>query len=286
MKLSKRKIYFLSFAIGGVLLLIFIHLGANFSKQSGASLVKTTSLINTQPIYSFYKDDDLDGLSNAKEIIYGTDPHNPDTDKDGYDDGREVAYGYDPLKPGEARLKDRKNLNVTLKYFLWAQSKGDRDPQIRKDLLDRFFQAHPKLLEIHLVSLKDIKIENENDSSALKRYFSELAKVSLPEGATNYQTIAKNYNQSSKSLLEDLLSKVNLAYVDLQKIAVPPAAQNLQRDYLTVIRELYQMFQDLADYRKNPVQIELNLRKSKELLALSQQIEKEQESLREKYNLR
>lgn len=45
-----------------------------------------------------FQDTDGDGLSNAEEKLYGTDPYNPDTDGDGYSDGVEVHSGYDPLK--------------------------------------------------------------------------------------------------------------------------------------------------------------------------------------------
>lgn len=44
-------------------------------------------------------DDDNDGLSNAEERRYGTDPENPDTDGDGLSDGDEVKkYHTNPLK--------------------------------------------------------------------------------------------------------------------------------------------------------------------------------------------
>ena len=46
-----------------------------------------------------FLDSDQDGLTDAEEKLYGTDPHNPDTDGDGYSDGAEVKAGYDPLKP-------------------------------------------------------------------------------------------------------------------------------------------------------------------------------------------
>jgi hypothetical protein len=42
-------------------------------------------------------DTDNDGLSDADEQTYGTDPNNPDTDGDGYHDGTEVLHGYSPL---------------------------------------------------------------------------------------------------------------------------------------------------------------------------------------------
>lgn len=45
-------------------------------------------------------DPDHDGLNNAEERLYGTDPNNPDTDGDGYSDGEEVKNGYNPLGAG------------------------------------------------------------------------------------------------------------------------------------------------------------------------------------------
>ena len=42
-------------------------------------------------------DADKDGLSNAEEEDYGTDPNVADTDGDGLGDGDEVAIGTDPL---------------------------------------------------------------------------------------------------------------------------------------------------------------------------------------------
>ncbi|MEN0063383.1 MAG: hypothetical protein AAGA48_14625 [Myxococcota bacterium] len=41
-------------------------------------------------------DGDLDGLSNAEEREWGSDPENPDSDGDGLLDGAEIEYGSDP----------------------------------------------------------------------------------------------------------------------------------------------------------------------------------------------
>jgi hypothetical protein len=46
-------------------------------------------------------DTDGDGLSDADEAIYGTDPERADTDGDGYGDGLEIAHGYSPLGSGK-----------------------------------------------------------------------------------------------------------------------------------------------------------------------------------------
>jgi hypothetical protein len=48
---------------------------------------------------NIFLDSDQDGITNAEEKSYGTDPYKADTDGDGYSDGIEVKSGYDPLKP-------------------------------------------------------------------------------------------------------------------------------------------------------------------------------------------
>jgi hypothetical protein len=45
-------------------------------------------------------DSDGDGLPDAHEAIYGTNPLNPDSDGDGILDGDEIVLGLDPLTPG------------------------------------------------------------------------------------------------------------------------------------------------------------------------------------------
>ena len=47
-------------------------------------------------------DSDNDGLVDAVESQYGTDPTNPDTDGDGMEDGWEVENGLNPLDNGES----------------------------------------------------------------------------------------------------------------------------------------------------------------------------------------
>ena len=42
-------------------------------------------------------DSDEDGLTDADEVGYGTDPDNADSDNDGFTDGDEIAQGADPL---------------------------------------------------------------------------------------------------------------------------------------------------------------------------------------------
>ena len=59
-------------------------------------------------------DQDQDGLSDAEEMIWNTDPFNPDTDGDGFKDGEEVTSGHNPLKVGPDDLLDSTNATDNL----------------------------------------------------------------------------------------------------------------------------------------------------------------------------
>jgi hypothetical protein len=67
------------------------------SVGSSASILTTGAL----PSGSVVADDDKDGLSNAEEAIFGTDPNKADTDGDSYLDGAEVLNLYDPASAGK-----------------------------------------------------------------------------------------------------------------------------------------------------------------------------------------
>ncbi|KKR09621.1 MAG: OmpA domain protein [Parcubacteria group bacterium GW2011_GWC1_39_29] len=60
------------------------------------------------------KDQDQDGLSDAEEMIWNTDPFNSDTDGDSFKDGEEITSGHDPLKAGPDDLLDSTNATDNL----------------------------------------------------------------------------------------------------------------------------------------------------------------------------
>lgn len=68
-------------------------------------------------------DSDKDGLVDAQELQFKTDPNNPDTDGDGFVDGLEIARGFDPLSKEPKQLT--KNILVNLKkQELYQQLNG------------------------------------------------------------------------------------------------------------------------------------------------------------------
>lgn len=66
------------------------------SEELDASLEEPVTETSSTPS----SDVDADGLTDAEETFYGTDPLRFDTDGDGYGDGDEVQHGYNPVGTG------------------------------------------------------------------------------------------------------------------------------------------------------------------------------------------
>lgn len=130
-----------------------------------------------------FNDRDGDGLSDAEEYLYGTDPNNPDTDGDGYSDGVEVAAGYDPLKPSpgdkivfESQIvseeKQQKDLpNLTDEFFEKLTTEKDNELDILGD-----FYSNPEDFnnEENLNQLSQISLTSEDLQVLLKQVTEEV----------------------------------------------------------------------------------------------------------------
>lgn len=212
--------------------------------------------------YSFTEDADRDGLTNAKELIYGSDPNNPDTDNDGYKDGAEVEHGFDPLVPGSAKLADRPNLSLTIRYFAWAQAAtSNPDPQLDDKLISQFF-ASQHLTDFHLpaVAASDL-IPANSTLDAVKQYLTKLSAVALPTATQDYSALASASFQGQSTSAADIAEGIAKAYRAIAAIAAPPQALDLQRRYLASLTILAQLFRDLPQSQKDPVLIALDQQK-------------------------
>jgi len=79
------------FAVGGVQANSLFNIGVEYTLGAGVP----PDLVLGGPV-----DSDGDGLTDAEEAVYRTDPQNPDTDSDGLNDYDEVkVYDTDPLNP-------------------------------------------------------------------------------------------------------------------------------------------------------------------------------------------
>lgn len=217
--------------------------------------------------YSFFIDEDRDGLSNAKEFIYGTNPRNQDTDEDGFSDGEEVKKGYDPLIRGQAWLKDRHIYNYSIDYFSWLQDKtGIIDPQIGQDKVDEFFRE--KLGgKIDLLYPDDTDIALDSKRS-IASYFEEVAKVRIPQPEKRYTEVIQNPETIDFDNLKDLIAKFELTYADLKQIKVPEKAKDYHFKLLVIVRNMALIFKDVSSFYLDPVKIHINNYKFYELIKI------------------
>ncbi|MBI4434724.1 L,D-transpeptidase [Candidatus Uhrbacteria bacterium] len=65
-------------------------------------------------------DADSDGILDALEEQYGTDPLNSDTDGDSYSDGVEIRSGYDPKDPQPVKLRKRIEIDRKAQLLQYA----------------------------------------------------------------------------------------------------------------------------------------------------------------------
>ena len=96
--------------------------------------------------YEDSSDFDHDGLKNAEEAVWGSDPYNPDTDGDGYLDGEEVFSDHSPTQANDdslAKTREFLGLNSTerLAYLitggvLSGDLKKNVNPQIYAQSID------------------------------------------------------------------------------------------------------------------------------------------------------
>lgn len=232
--------------------------------------------------YSFSTDTDLDGMSDAKEIIYGSDPLKLDTDGDGFSDGEEVKAGFDPLVSGKnkGRLSERKNPNISVQYFTWLQKKIHTiDPQIEETEVKRFLEEKGLLrFSLPPVLENDTKFTNE-DAQKIADYLKLTASLALPEEGSPYLALAGDLiKNKSINALYDLLKTVGDELDRVSSAQVPPSLLELHQHYLGVWKELKTVFESLKNAQTDPVAVYISQKKGE---WLTQEIEKTEELRRD-----
>ena len=157
---------------------------------------------------NIFLDSDQDGLTDAEEKVYGTDPHNPDTDGDGYNDGAEVRAGYDPLKPAPGdklipgdnnRAKDssvlgdltEKNITTDLSKKLSALTASGNSPSMDdiQKLIDETLSGvsnnDPGNIVLPEIKKEFLKIKSQASYANLGE---KKATEKIKEDSTNYLT--------------------------------------------------------------------------------------------------
>lgn len=262
--------FFVATGIVGLGALFFYFLPGNIQvtpdwKQAPDSLSFQAYLKSN---YSFASDTDVDGLSDGKEIIYGSDPLRNDTDGDSYLDGQEVSAGYDPLVAGQTRISERKDANLSIQYFAWlAQKSGSQNPALAAKEIEIFLREKGLLaFRLPAVVEYDIRFTN-NDPQKIADYLTLVDTLSLPEEGSPYLAFAGQLiGNSGTNALSAILAKLDAQLKQIENAPVPPALVDLHRDYAGIWRTLQTVFADLKEAQRDPVLIYLNQKKGEWLV--------------------
>lgn len=189
------------------LIVLFALVIASFSFFATAQEQATTTK-------NIFLDNDQDGLSDAEEATYGTDPQKADSDGDGYSDGAEIQSGYDPTKPSpgdkiiptvadataETPLNpEQKNLtqDVTKKIATMLSDSDSANQDISLEqvqgLVDESLTAQVSKDELPVVTKDDILIKETNFKGLTKAQIEEAKKSDLADYLTGISyTLASN----------------------------------------------------------------------------------------------
>lgn len=242
---------------------LFIFLGLVIASFSFLVFAQDSS----QNAQNIFLDSDQDGLSNAEEKIYGTDPNKNDTDGDGYTDGAEVKSGYDPLKPapGDRIIKDISSENSPS-----AKTAMDNQPTTAEkvNLTEKLSNDVAGLInqksdEGQPIGIEDIDGLLSQMSSNQSITFDDLPKIdrdTIKIKKQNYSKL-KEEDQKSKEKEDALQYLTTISYImannSPKKISDPKDLQTFSDEIISQVSLLTSMsfsdtsyFDDMANKGK------------------------------------
>ncbi len=206
-----------------------------------------------------FLDSDQDGLTDAEEKLYGTDPHNPDTDGDGYSDGAEVKAGYDPLKPApgdklpDNSISTEQNQSDAAKTTNTTTSDTtNRTKELAKKISTLTNQTDPNNPQISLDQINQIT----NDALSSQNTSIELPQIDPKTIKIKKQNYPKNQMDTKKK--EDFISYIStIFYIMASNSPIPITSSTDAASVMTQITQ--QILSSLSTQNPNSLD---NLSKS------------------------
>lgn len=273
----------------GLSVVFCVLLGYLFFTRSPAPRTPQVSILQSEQsnarFTALQQDDDNDGLKNWEEVLFRTDPHNPDTDGDGTNDNQEVAQARSPLKSGP------NDILATITERIEASEEGDVGPKNYTKLLAETFgqqfiipyiqqqgsSVDPKLfgqaltekilstasedVPVTFYTAKDIHTHSDNSAAAWQRYAEEVDTLVVNSFGNLLSTLEieifsraiEQENYKELALLDPYLTALDRTITGLKKIKTPSDLADIHLEYLNLTARQEFGVQKMRDAEKDMV---------------------------------
>lgn len=249
-------------------------------------------------------DSDNDGLSDALETIYKTDPNNPDTDSDGYKDGSEVANGYDPTIPSPNDKIDRLSTRIVQIGTTPTPSPTLTEQFINKtgiqpsgtnlttndSQLNAFINETNARGILPIILDSDINVTSATGKTAIIKYLDTLSistnpkiKAVTPEQITTAfsELTGKNDSTALNKVIGDLKNNTQI----FRNVAVPKDAVEIHKKYLGAVVALQTNTEALKNYQTDYVSVLVAASRIEGLRQVFTEVGSDIKNLEKKYNI-
>ena len=275
--------------IGGTVAFVAQRLGsgqAPVSEDTGQAGNLDPAQEGRPTIVNPESDPDSDGLTNAEEAIWGTNPNNPDTDGDGYRDGAEVIAHHNPTIPapndklpeGFSPGRDLEPLNAAplqvdqffaegldltggrvnlTEEYNQQYAEAERTP----DTLRTYVATKPIITRLSAPRSETIVVQASDTPLVMAEYLDVAGDLSVFSAKLAIgKAIDELYRNGNPGLIRAQAEVVRLHQENLLRIAVPPAAANLQKLLLGYTELVAATYELMGKYNDDPVKAVLALR--------------------------
>lgn len=299
--LPSKKILYL---IGGILAVaaVAFFLSGEGSQNSSRSLTADQSSISE-------RDTDKDGLADWEEVLWNTDPSNPDTDGDGTKDGKEVENGRHPKIAGpndqvdqeqiDAIYSQNAEVSVNMTEEAWREllpymasyisvSGGEKEiSEERKREIAAQIAAETDAAanSIELRGIDDLQIKTEVTFSDVDTYFGQLTDTLNTYNKTTdiddellifaQATAGENLNQEQLVGLEVVATDYRALANKLTGMPVPKSLAPAHISFVNNHLEIAQAVENMAALEADPIRAMAGLKRYRELIREQEEISKQ-----------
>ena len=268
--------------IAGIGIFVFSSLHQQQTQQSSSGTnTQLGALSSNTGTVDPLGDPDNDGLTNAQEALWGTNPNNPDTDGDGFSDGKEVAACHNPLVPspndklqgctvgqqsntpsaaastssasGDPFFTGSPDLTGGSINLTQAYGSAVKDSDKSPVTFSQFISNQPIATDLPLVNNAAIKKEADSQL-ALAQYMNVAGDIDPLTDKTRFQlAINALLTNGDASQFEVFANKVSGFEDTIKALQVPPQAMQYDTLLLGYSKLLAATFSQIANYPNDQV---------------------------------